>query len=58
MRRKREKWKVESENNCEKAQAVKKLMSELEKGWQSGENEGWIPMENVRAHFHALLSSF
>ena len=32
-------------------EAVAKLMSELEKGWKSGEEEGWLTAEDVRAHF-------
>ena len=36
-----------------KEEAVAKLMSELEKGWKSGEKEGWISAEDVRTHFTA-----
>ena len=32
-------------------EAVAKLMSELEKGWKSGEEKGWLSAEDVRAHF-------
>jgi len=31
--------------------AVAKLMEELEKGWRSGEEEGWLSLEEVREHF-------
>ena len=34
-------------------QAVASLMAELEKGWKSGEEEGWLSAEDVRAHFAA-----
>ena len=37
----------------ERTQATLRLMSELEKGWQSGESEGWLAPENIRAHFGA-----
>ena len=36
--------------------AVAKLMEELEKGWRSGEEEGWLSLEEVREHF--ALKSF
>ena len=31
--------------------AIAKLMAELEKVWKSGEEEGWLTAEDVRAHF-------
>ena len=34
----------------ERTQATLRLMSELEKGWQSGESEGWLDPEDIRAH--------
>lgn len=37
----------------EKAQATLKLMSELAKGRRSGETEGYLTPEDVRAHFRA-----
>ena len=37
----------------EKAQATIKLLGELEKGRISGETEGWLSPEKVRAHFRA-----
>ena len=37
----------------EKAQATLKLMSELAKGRRSGETEGYLTPEDMRAHFHA-----
>jgi len=32
-------------------EAVAKLMAELEKGWKSGEEQGWNCAEDVRVHF-------
>ena len=37
----------------EKAQATLKLMSELSKGRRSGETEGYLTPEDMRAHFRA-----
>lgn len=37
----------------EKAQATLKLMSELAKGRRSGETEGYLTPEDMRAHFRA-----
>ena len=37
----------------EKAQATLKLMSELAKGRRSGEPEGYLTPEDMRAHFRA-----
>ena len=37
----------------EKTQATLRLMNELAKGRQSGEQEGWISSDDVRAHFRA-----
>ena len=37
----------------EQAQAKLKLMSELAKGRRSGEQEGWISSDDMRAHFRA-----
>lgn len=37
----------------EKTQAALKLMSELAKGRRSGETEGYLSPENIRAHFRA-----
>lgn len=37
----------------EKTQATLKLMQELAKGRHSGETEGWLTPEEVRAHFRA-----
>ena len=37
----------------EKAQATIRLMNELAKGRRSGETEGWLAPEDMRAHFRA-----
>ena len=37
----------------EKSQATIRLLGELEKGRISGETDGWLSPEEVRAHFHA-----
>ena len=37
----------------EQAQAKLKLMNELAKGRRSGEQEGWISTDDMRAHFRA-----
>ncbi|MCL2350292.1 MAG: hypothetical protein FWC67_02315 [Defluviitaleaceae bacterium] len=43
---------VTTENTeMSKEEALEILMAELEKGWRSGEEEGWIPVEEVRAYF-------
>ena len=47
-----------TDNTCdyEREQAVLQLMSELAKGRRSGETEGWLTPEEIRAHFCADLS--
>lgn len=47
-----------TDNTCdyEREQAVLQLMSELAKGRRSGETEGWLTPEEIRAHFCAALS--
>ena len=37
----------------EKMQATLRLVNELAKGRRSGETEGWLSSEDVRAHFRA-----
>ena len=37
----------------EKTAATMRLMSELERGRRSGEEEGWLSADDVRAHFAA-----
>ena len=47
-----------TDNTCdyEREQAALQLMSELAKGRRSGETEGWLTPEEIRAHFCADLS--
>lgn len=40
-------------NDYTKTEATLRLLSELEKGRRSGETEGWLTPEEVRAHFRA-----
>lgn len=40
----------------EKTQATLMLMNELEKGRKSGEEQGWLSTDDVRAHFRARIS--
>ena len=37
----------------DRARAIDRLMDELDKGRRSGETEGWLTSEEVRAHFRA-----
>lgn len=34
-----------------KAKAWRHLMAEVEKGWQSAEDEGWVSLEEIEAEF-------
>ncbi len=40
----------------EQEQAVRQLMTELEKGRKSGETEGWLTPEEVKQHFQKKVS--
>ena len=40
-------------HDYEKTMATLRLMNELEKGRRSGETDGWLTPEEVRAHFRA-----
>ena len=40
----------------EKTQATIRLMNELAKGRHSGETEGWLTTDDMRAHFRAKAS--
>lgn len=42
-------------HDYEKTQATLRLMSELAKGRKSGEENGWLTPEEVRAHFRARV---
>ena len=45
---------MEDEENFQKAEAMIQLLCELNAGIRSGENEGWIPEEDMRAYIHNL----
>ena len=38
-------------------QAQHRLMCELDEGRKSGEEEGWIPSEDVREHFRVRVNA-
>jgi len=42
---------IDDYKEYEKMKAWSKLKSELDKGWRSGEENGWIPADEVRKHF-------
>ncbi|MEE8807755.1 MAG: hypothetical protein SOI44_04960 [Lactimicrobium sp.] len=42
---------IEDDEEFEKAKAMLRLMSELNEGRRSGEEEGYISSDDVRAHF-------
>ena len=44
---------INDEENFEKAEAMIRLMCELNAGIRSAEEEGWISEEDFRAHIHA-----
>ena len=47
----RGKYAIVDIQDYERTQAALRLMSELSKGRKSGETEGWLEPEAVRAHF-------
>ena len=47
----RGKYAILDIQDYEKTQATLKLMGELAVGRKSGQTEGWLTPENVRAHF-------
>lgn len=49
----RGKYAILDMQDYEKMQATLRLMSELESGRESGETEGWLRPQEVRAHFRA-----
>ena len=49
----RGKYAIVDMQDYEKTQATLRLMSELAKGRKSGETEGWLTSEDMRAHFRA-----
>ena len=42
---------IEDDEEFEKAKAMVKLLTELNKGFQSGEEKGWLSEENADRHF-------
>ena len=44
---------IEDQEDYERTKAALRLMSELEEGRKSGEQQGWIAAEDVRKHFGA-----
>lgn len=49
----RGKYAIVDIQDYEKTQATLRLMNELAKGRKSGEQEGWLSPEDMRAHFRA-----
>lgn len=49
----RGKYVIVDMQDYEETQATLRLMNELEKGRCSGEREGWLSADDVRAHFRA-----
>ena len=49
----RGKYAILDMRDYEKIRATNRLMNELAKGRKSGEEKGWIPADEVRAHFNA-----
>lgn len=43
---------MEDEENFEKAEAMIRLLCELNAGIRSAEEEGWISEEDLRSHLH------
>lgn len=44
---------IADDEEFEKTKAMLRLMCELNEGRRSGEEEGWVPEEDVRARFRA-----
>ncbi len=44
---------IEEDEEIEKTKAMLRLMCELNKGRRSGEEEGYVPAADVRAHFRS-----
>lgn len=49
----RDKYVIVDMQDYEELQSTFRLMNELAKGRQSGETEGWLTSEDMRAHFRA-----
>lgn len=43
-------------NDYERAKATETLLEELTKGQKSGEENGWLTSDHVRAHFQTRLN--
>ena len=46
---------IVEDEEFEKAKAMLRLMCELNEGRRSGEEEGWVSEEDVRARFHSRV---
>lgn len=46
---------IREQEEYEKTKAMLRLIQEIEEGWRSGEEEGWIPHEEVLKHFEDIL---
>ena len=49
---------IEDDEEFEKNKAMLKLMTELVKGFNSGEEEGWLSDEDVDRHFSSKRTAF
>jgi hypothetical protein len=49
----RGKYAIVDMQDYEKTQATIRLLNELAQGRKSGEQEGWLTSEDMRAHFRA-----
>ena len=47
---------IEEYREYERMLAWRKLRSDLDEGWLSGEKDGWIPAAEVRAYFEERYS--
>ena len=49
--------RIEDDEEVEKAKAMIRLLTELNKGFRSGEEEGWLTDEDLDSHFAARRRS-
>jgi len=42
----------------DREEAINRLLSEIEKGRQSGDTEGWLSIEEVERHFREKAEEF
>lgn len=47
---------IAEDEEFEKAKAMLRLMGELKEGRRSGEEEGYVPSDDVRAYLHGMRS--